>query len=141
MQRMHVKAAFTIIAISLAQSGSATGEELEPEKGYFFTGNGMYSWCQLNRSMAQGYTAGVWDQSARAWFYLDSLRNQTGVLDARGVIGKEVLVGYCEPPHVTVEQITDVFCAYLRETPAERDIPAALLFSKAMKKAWPCKKS
>jgi len=148
MRRTNVKTALTVIATSLALSGIVSAEELEPEKRAFFTGNDVHSWCQRNRSIAQGYTAGVWDQSARTWFVLDSLiprgsviDEQKGGVDAAVAIGKKLLVGYCEPPHVTVNQVTDVFCAYLRDRPGERSVHAALLFNDAMTKAWPCKKS
>jgi hypothetical protein len=124
-------------------------QDLEPEKGVFFTGNDMHLWCQSNRAMALAYTAGAWDTSARTWIVLDNLmpRGRSGAIDKESMVaatvnlGKELLVGYCEPPRVTVDQVTDVFCAYLRDAPEERNVHAALLFNTAMKKAWPCKNS
>jgi hypothetical protein len=32
----------------------------------FLDGNEVHSWCQNDKSMAQAYTAGLWDLSARA---------------------------------------------------------------------------
>jgi hypothetical protein len=48
---------------------------------------------------------------------------------------------FCEPNHVTVEQVTDIFCAFLRDVPERRSEPATFLFLDAMKRAWPCRKS
>jgi hypothetical protein len=60
--------------------------------------------------------------------------------DASVEYALERLGGFCAPRGVTVAQVTDVFCMYLRNTPEERHTHAALLFSVAMKKAWLCKK-
>jgi Rap1a immunity proteins len=148
MRRTNVKTVLTVIPMLLVLSGIVTAEELEGEKRAFFTGNDVHSWCQRNRPMAQGYTAGVWDHSARTWLVLDNLiprgpsvvTEQKGWVEAAVAIGKKLLVGYCEPPRATVDQVTDVFCAYLRDRPGERNAHAALLFNDAMAKAWPCKR-
>ncbi|MEH2611308.1 hypothetical protein V1293_003597 [Bradyrhizobium sp. AZCC 1693] len=50
------------------------------------------------------------------------------------------VVGYCKPERVTLEQVTDVFCAYLKDHPSERDGLQAIMFPKALTKAWPCPK-
>ena len=47
-------------------------------------------------------------------------------------------VGFCKPEHATLEQIADVFCACLRNTPPERHGGPAILLNYALKKAWPC---
>jgi Rap1a immunity proteins len=47
------------------------------------------------------------------------------------------VVGFCKPEHATLAQMTDVFCAYLRNTPAERHISPSM-FNEVFKKAWPC---
>jgi hypothetical protein len=48
------------------------------------------------------------------------------------------IVGYCIPEHATLEQVTDVFCKYLKDFPEKRDGLPAILFSEALTKAWPC---
>jgi len=45
-------------------------------------------------------------------------------------------VGFCKPEHATLEQIADVFCACLRNTPPERHGGPAILLKYALKKAW-----
>lgn len=88
--------------------------------------------------MAQAYTAGLWDLTFRSAFIVDTtFRGLTH--DATVEFGLERLVGFCTPDRIIVEQVTDVFCAYLRDMPEKRQMNAALLFSDAMKKAWPCK--
>ena len=52
--------------------------------------------------------------------------------------GVEFIAAYCRPPEATLNQITDVFCKYLRDMPEERDGLPAILFNDAMTKAWPC---
>ena len=100
--------------------------------------NDVYSWCQHVRPMALAYTAGLWDHSARSAFILYSL---TGMAREEAAdIAFERLGRFCEPDHLTLDQATDVFCAYLRDLPERRDQLAAILFSNAMKRAWPCKK-
>jgi hypothetical protein len=58
----------------------------------------------------------------------------------RSSIGKKMTFGYCEPSNITVQQVTDIFCAFLRDSPQKRSDPAAMLFTEAMKRVWPCKK-
>jgi Rap1a immunity proteins len=48
------------------------------------------------------------------------------------------VAGYCKPDRATLEQVTDVFCAYLKDNPAKRDGLPAIMFPDALKKAWPC---
>jgi hypothetical protein len=62
-----------VLALSLAlfevaaSTSNSKARELEPEKLLFFRGNDVHSWCQSNHTLATGYTAGLWDQSARAF--------------------------------------------------------------------------
>jgi Ssp1 endopeptidase immunity protein Rap1a len=48
------------------------------------------------------------------------------------------VVGFCKPEYATLAQMTDVFCAYLRNTPAERHISPSTTFNEVFNKAWPC---
>jgi hypothetical protein len=109
-----------------------------------FDGNDVYRWCRTNKSMAVAYSAGILDQSARISFTLDTTVRPPrpdvridSVLD----LASKLLVGYCIPDQATMEQVTDVLCDYLRDTPGERHVPAAYLFQHAMQKVWPCPKS
>jgi hypothetical protein len=45
---------------------------------------------------------------------------------------------FCKPEHATVEQMTDVFCAHLKNKPAERHGLPSTIFNEALKQAWPC---
>ena len=101
----------------------------------FMRGNDVYSWCQRVRPMALAYTAGLWDHSARSAFIVGEGTHPDGRDIALDWLGR-----FCEPEHVTLDQATDVFCAYLRDLPEKRNESAAILFSNAMKRAWPCKK-
>jgi len=105
----------------------------------FFTGNDVHSWCQNDKASAQTYTAGLWDLSTRSVLIIDGIR-PSGTKNPDTDFALDRLGRVCEPDHVILEQVTDIFCADLRDTPAQRQKPAAILFSDAMTKAWPCKK-
>jgi hypothetical protein len=104
----------------------------------FFSGNDVYSWCQRDKSLALGYVAGLWDEALHGSFVL----NVVPFGEAENVqrkYAKELFVQFCGPSKVVLEQVSDVFCGYLRDVPSDRHKPASLLFHAAMKKTWPCK--
>jgi hypothetical protein len=107
-------------------------------------GNEVYEWCRSSRPMAIAYTVGVFDQAGRVTFTLGTtvrMPKNTSV-DAVLNMAQELLVGHCIPAEqVTLNQMTDVFCAYLKDAPEKRREPATFLFQEAMKKAWPCPKA
>jgi hypothetical protein len=116
------------------------------EANAVFYGNDIHQWCQINRFVATAYAAALADQAGRILYTLDvtvrmppdakSKVETDAILDfARGL-----LVGYCIPDQSTMEQVTDVFCSYLRDTPQDRHVLATFLFQRAMQKAWPCPK-
>ena len=120
------------------QAMPASTYEIPGPAHAFMGGNDVHSWCQRARPMALAYTAGLWDFSARSVSLLYML---TGMAREEALdLAFERLGRFCEPDHVTLDQATDVFCAYLRDLPEKRNGPAAILFSHAMKRAWPCKK-
>ena len=103
--------------------GSAAYEERAiatemPEKHGIFTGNDVYSWCKNTRPLAQAYAAGMWDVTARTWGLLYDFKTDapTAVNTSLGMISDQ-LANFCEPPGIIVEQVTDVFCSFLRDTP------------------------
>jgi hypothetical protein len=107
----------------------------------FFSGNDMYQWCQHDKAMAQGYVAGMYDTAAHATIAIDSMRNFGKAMpnnDAQVDFAIERVVGFCKPEHATLEQMTDMFCKFLKDTPAQRDGLPAILFNDAGKKAWRC---
>jgi hypothetical protein len=118
------------------------------EANAVFYGNDVHQWCRGNRSMTLAYAAALTDQAARSLHTLDvTLRSspeqpraKNDLTDATLDLAKGLLVGYCIPDQVTMEQVTDVFCSYLRDTPQDRHVPAAFLFQHAVQKAWPCPK-
>jgi hypothetical protein len=114
----------------------------------FLSGNDVHSWCQSNRPMALAYTAGLADEAAHSVVVLDSLRPSDSKgfdatlalsLNASVDLGTKLIGGFCRPSDVTLNQVTDVLCAYLRDTPQDRNGFPPIIFSTAMQKAWPCK--
>jgi Rap1a immunity proteins len=129
-------------SLTMAQAADAANPEATnlSDQLVFLSGNDLHSLCQGNKAIAQGYTAGLWDGTVRSVFVVDTTFRGMA-LDQTVDFGLERLGGFCAPRGgVTVEQVTDVFCLYLRDTPETRDSHAALIFSEAMKKKWPCRK-
>jgi Rap1a immunity proteins len=91
--------------------------------------------------MAQSYVAGMYDSAVHAAVAIDSMRNfgkEMPKNDAQVDFAIERVVGFCKPQQATLEQMTDVFCKFLKESRAQRDGLPAILFNDGMKKAWPC---
>jgi Rap1a immunity proteins len=91
------------------------------------TGNDIQIWCESERLTARAYTAQVWGKHEYSRF-----------VDAAALREKDSLVGYCEPAELTVQQVTDLYCKFLEDNPEKRSMPGGLLFTEAMRRAWPC---
>jgi len=81
------------------------------------------------------------DMAAHGAFAIDGMRHFRDMPpnnDAEVDFAIDRVVGFCKPEHATLEQMTDVFCAYLRNTPAERHGLPAIMLNEALRKAWPC---
>ncbi len=127
------------VTIVSAFAASAVGAAEIPRTS-FYSGNDVHGLCQHDRSSAFAYVAGLYDEAAHAALIVDGFRvpNRSPQNDALVEFALNRIVGYCAPTHATLEQVTDVFCKYLREAPAEQDGLPAILFSQDLTKAWPC---
>ena len=128
-----------MVAACLVFASAAHGAEVPPHA--FFSGNDVYDWCQYDRKAAQSYVAGLFDQAAHAAAVIDDTRNFGKDMpknDAQVDFALQRVVGYCTPEHANLQQVTDVFCVYLKDSPAKRDGLPAIMFSEALTKAWPC---
>lgn len=113
----------------------------------FFDGNKIHRFCQESGTLfVRGYVTGLFDRSEDAYWAIVGLGAKMAPADrekytasTNGAMNE--IQGYCAPEKVTVRQLTDVFCKYLRDNPADRHEPASSLFSKAVGHAWPCKSS
>ena len=106
----------------------------------FYSGKDVYGFCQRDRTTALAYTAGLYDQAAYAALIIDHFRyigDKTPQRDLDVDFHLNRIVGYCVE-HATLEQVTDVFCTYLKDFPEKRDKLPQILFSEALTKAWPC---
>jgi hypothetical protein len=91
----------------------------------FENGNELYGDCTESdgtppTAYCLGFVAGVFDTAEML------------LLDSSGRL--------CAPKSVTLGQVRDVIVKYLRENPAERNLPASLLALRAVQAAWPCPK-
>jgi hypothetical protein len=127
-----------ILALCVCAPSAAGAVTLPPTT--FYSGNDVYDFCQHDRAAAFAYVAGLYDGAAHAAFAIDGMRDlgKSPKNDAVVNFALKRVIGYCKPEHATLEQVTDVFCKYLREFPEKRDGLPAILFSEALTKAWPC---
>jgi len=141
MRMFRVVAAICLgLFLASYAAGRAKSQDL-PDRRAFFSGNKVHSWCQRDRLMAQAYSTGQWDANIRSAFVVDTTFRHMAH-DAAIDFALETLGGFCvtHGDAVTVDQVTDVYCIYLRNAPEKRNRSAAVLFFEAIKKAWPCKK-
>jgi hypothetical protein len=111
-----------------------------PDK-IFFSGNDIYQWCQQGKAMAQAYVGGMYDTAVHGVYIINSMRNYSKDMPKNDVevdFARDRVLGFCKPKHATLEQMTDVFCAYLRDSPAKRDGLPSIMFNDALKQAWRC---
>ncbi len=130
----------SLVVVALGLAGRASGAAEMPGHA-FYTGNDVYEWRRNDRRAAFSYVAGLFDSAAHAAAVIDDTRNFGKDMpknDAQVDFALQRVVGYCAPQRVTIEQVTDVFCVYLRDNPAKRDGLPATMFSEALTKAWPC---
>jgi hypothetical protein len=128
-----------LVAVCMFAVSAAKAAEVPTHS--FFSGNDVYGWCRHDRHAARSYVAGLFDQAAHAAAVIDDTRNFGKDMpknDAQVDFALQRVVGYCIPERVTLEQVTDVFCSYLKDSAPKRDGLPAIMFSEALKKAWPC---
>jgi len=110
-----------------------------------FSGNSIFEMCRTNPERVAIYAAGISDAHDSAVNAFKLLHKSVagdqdaGLPQATKNFETVVIGRYCIPEGVTVRQVGDVFCKFLRENPERREYVAALLFQTAMSQAWPCK--
>jgi hypothetical protein len=84
-------------------------------------------------SQAQGYVVGMYDMAAHAAYSIDGMRHFGAMPnnDAEVEFALDRVVDFCKPEHATVKQMTDVFCAHLKNKPAERHGLPSIIFNEA----------
>jgi Rap1a immunity proteins len=137
--RQNMRAMYVAVTIFFALSLPALAGKEFSEKT-FFTGNDIYQWCQHDKAAAQAYVGGMYDMAVHGEFAIDRMRHIGDVPNNDFEVDYALsrFVPFCKPEHATLEQMTDVFCAYLRNTPAERHGTPSIMLSTALEKAWPC---
>jgi hypothetical protein len=127
------------LAFCACVASAAGAVELPPKT--FYSGNDVYDFCQHGRAVAFSYVAGLYDEAAHAVLVVDGFRyygNAAPQNDAAVDFSLKRIVGYCARTHATLEQVTDVFCKYLKDVPEKRDGLPSILFSETLTMAWPC---
>lgn len=130
----------SLVAMALGLAGTVAGAAEVPPTA-FYSGNDIYDWCRNDRRAAFSYVAGLYDSAAHAAAVIDSGRHfgkDSMNNDVEIDFALNRVVGYCKPDRATLEQVTDVFCTYLKDNPSKRDGLPAIMFPDALKKAWPC---
>lgn len=144
MCSVSLKVILTAAAILLAGTLHTLAADMPKRPPFsdktFFSGNDVYQWCRYEKALAQTYVSGMYDMSVHGAFAIDRTRHLGAKPDNDFEVdfALEAFIGFCKPERATVEQMTDLFCAYLSSTPAKRDLSPALLLNDALKDAWPC---
>lgn len=89
-----------------------------PVNAGFLDGNKLHEFCRQEDPWGGGWVAGFHDGYHRA------ARER----------------GYCAPADVTIRQMFDVLCGYLKENAGTRHRPASELATEAFTEAFPCSK-
>jgi hypothetical protein len=132
------------LALIVCAFAASTAAATEIPQSTFFSGNDVHGLCQRDRDAVLHYVAGLYDEAAHAAWVIDGTRlsllgrPQRDMSDEMADYALSRVVGYCAPPKATLDQVTDVFCKYLRDSPEKRDGLPPILFSEALTKAWPC---
>jgi hypothetical protein len=143
--RGSITIAVAVAALTMAFTAKADRLDFFTD---FFRGSDVNEWCQNAKPMALAYTAGLADSASRTMWVLELMRPTSSDMDMeinkRSLMNSlikhgETVATYCRPPDVSIGQVTEMFCKYLRDhTPEERENRPAILFNEAMTKAWPC---
>ena len=140
-RRSEIGAPMALAALLLCAPATARAD--------YFDGNSLFTACQQNKPAVMGYVAGMADRSDDGFWataeYRLALRFKPGLtedqrkdlLDGLNAV-TERLQGFCAPKTITLGQISDMFCGYLRDNPRDRQESGSRLFSKAMRQTWPC---
>lgn len=113
------------------------------------TGNELHRFCEPRSALLDGYVSGVVDKATVdiAALY-DLYRVTLNISDAVARTERDahefnkaavVISQFCVPKGATRGQVTDVFCKYLKDNPAERQKNATKLMVTALNRVWPCK--
>jgi hypothetical protein len=118
-------------------------------KAQFLSGNDLYAHCGRPDSLVSAFVAGVASKAIIDKKRVDDVRsglaNPNVPISERAVKVellrdlRDILEPYCMPRKVSIGQLGDVFCAYLKDNPARRTDPSARLAESAFAEAWPCK--
>jgi hypothetical protein len=102
-----------------------------PASATFLSGN------DLVKAMRQFEKAERKDKQTRDDFYVDAERYRSFVVGVSDALDE---TSFCLPEGSTVSQICAVVAKYLKAIPEEWNQPAVILVTRALKKAFPCKK-
>jgi hypothetical protein len=141
-ERYFLLSARPILAVllALAPMHAATSAE--------FRGEEINDTCLTSRFWVTGYVSGYIDKSHSDQHVLHTLKDKTSSLHPGETPDKDLAAygeadrdihGYCLPDRITFSQVSEMFCKYLRDNPAQRQKPATELLDIAMKQTWPCK--
>jgi hypothetical protein len=114
-------------------------------KAQTYSGNELRQQCATNMSFVAGYIAGVTDKATVDEMLVTLVsvgevheKDQHAPMMTKAQAG-DAIRGYCAPKGATIQQIADLYCKYLQDNPAQRQLTAVGLLDAAIKTAWPCK--
>jgi hypothetical protein len=109
-------------------------------KAHSFDGNAMVNYCTLDEPFVLGFVTGALAKSDSDVSIVGRTNIGNSSDASNAIITIEAIQPYCLPNGANVVQAKDVFCKYLRESPAHRHRPSADLLAESLKTAWECPK-
>ncbi len=107
----------------------------------WYEGNELHRDCtKNNRPFIGGYITGVLDklEEDRARVGEISSKSPQITLDDSWQLLTSISGGICLPHQATIGQLIDVACAYLRDNPTQRHLPATTLVTNSLAKGFQC---
>lgn len=129
------------VAISLLVSVVAA-------KAQTYNGNELSQRCATDIPFVAGYVAGftdkaIVDQVTVTVISVGEVQKIDGNNKPPYMMTKaqatDAIHGYCVPRGATIQQAADLYCKYLHDNPAQRQLTAVGLLDLALKAGWPCK--
>jgi hypothetical protein len=117
-------------------------------KAQTYSGNDLSTHCATDMPFVAGYIGGftdkaIVDEVTVSLISVGEVQKIDGNNEHAYMMTKSqaalAMRGYCVPDGATVHQAADLYCKYLSDNPAQRQLTAVGLLDLALKAGWPCR--
>ena len=113
---------------------------ISPSAANYINGHMLAEWCQDKQTpLIQGYVTGVVDRTEAVMAFIDTFKAFRPQLDAKdAAVLSEGTELFCVPARATVARLSEIVCQRLQRNPADRNLPAQTVVTRALQQAYPC---